>query len=70
MSATGSNWDSQTFFKALRSIREPNEFQGVCRNHRNCKQFQAVLANGYCTPCWDRGNGSSLKDYEWKPSMG
>jgi len=65
-----SKWANSKLIEALEKIPQPNELQGVCRNHRNCFQFDAILANGYCTPCWDKGMGSRNEDYKWKPSMG
>ena len=37
------------------TITEIKETVGVCRNSNSCKSFKAVLGNGLCITCWDKG---------------
>ena len=43
---------------ALFNINEvtlPRESFGMCKNQRNCKNYQVVLGNGLCMDCYDKG---------------
>lgn len=55
----------RTLFERLEDIKQPNESYGECRNFSQCGSFRAVLGNGYCVQCWDRGAGSGDCDFLW-----
>jgi hypothetical protein len=38
----------------IKPIVMPTESFGVCKNYKNCGEFEALLAWGYCTPCYDQ----------------
>ena len=39
----------------IKDVTLPIASVGACRNNRNCKNYQAVLGNGLCVDCDDRG---------------
>ena len=49
---------------------QPKASLGACKNYRyggrinnkHCDSFWAVLGEGYCVECWDRGKGGN----RWK----
>lgn len=49
--------DSRLWY-TLSRIALPIEEYGECRSVKHCKSYQAVLGNGYCCDCWDRGAGT------------
>jgi hypothetical protein len=49
--------ENQRWYALSRSTL-PIEEYGECRSVKFCKSYQAVLGNGYCQPCWDRGSGT------------
>jgi len=36
-------------------LTEIKETVGVCINSNSCKNFKAILGNGLCIICWDKG---------------
>ena len=52
---TGRPRDSESVWISLASQPIPKESFGVCANYKSCQNFQAILGNGYCVECWDKG---------------
>ena len=51
----GSGSKTDSIFYKLSKLPLPVESFGACTNARNCKNWKAILGNGYCVTCWDRG---------------
>ena len=40
----------------------PSESFGNCLRSRYCKQFEVVLADGFCVRCWDKGQATRYEN--------
>ena len=51
-----TTWGNNNYERASHEdVLMPVATVGQCTNYTNCRQFNTDLANGYCTPCWDKG---------------
>ena len=54
----------RSLYYRLEEIPQPKESFGGCKNAANCGEYRAVLGDGVCTACWDKGLDKKYKESE------